>query len=413
MGRPKKINTVLAEAEIAKAEELQARKKKLLKEQAETLRQERALAEAEDPGETEETEDRPGPGEAVSEDLLSVIEDLQDDSRFFVYKVQENGETSKLGSYSVSEWPERMEKVAKKAGGGNFKILFKDGHGRTVKQTTQTFDTDFYKQEDEEKKAGSDLMTLLMSQAQEARREAAEARRESAETMRTLITAMMAPKAETGLFKSAQDVAAIGALFKGNDKTDPMETLRMGIELGMKMSEGKEPASTLDKVLETMAPAALQLMSRIQPKGAPAARPAASPAPAALPKPLEPPTPESAAEDPIKAHPFYKQYVPKILAAAKGNEPAGEWAEMITDIVPGIYHPHLVGIMEKPDLVEFLGSYEPEARNYAPWIVALRDEVLKLFPVEEGEERETKAVPRGPEAPTGPLPDAVLEAVNG
>jgi hypothetical protein len=35
-------------------------------------------------------------------------------------------------------------------------------------------------------------------------------------------------------------------------------------------------------------------------------------------------------------------------------------------------------------LVEFLGSYEPEARNHAVWITKVRDEILALFPPEEG-----------------------------
>lgn len=423
MPKKAKVNTVLEEAEMSKAEETNRRKKKVLADRAELLRQERELAEAESEEVPEEVSDDLLQVPVLSDQLASIIEGLDDDGKFWVYRMDEKGRSAQVGTYPLADWPDRLEELARELGGGTFRISFRNAKGHPIKQVTQTFDTKAYARKTEGQES-SGVVSLMLAQAQEARREAAEARRENSDLMKTILAALMAPKQENGLFKSAQDVAAIGAMFKSNDKSDPMEMFKLGMDMALRMSEGKEPSSTLDRVLETVAGPAAALMARMVPANRPAPPPRA-PALGTVPQPIlsapEPvkPAAEVPPADPVKEHPFYKKYVPKILAAAKAGDDPKEWAEYISDLIPAIYHPQLVALMEKPDLVEFLGSYELEARDYAVWIVNVRDAIMGMFPPEEGAEK--VPIPGGPgltPAHVGgdgkllaPVPQTVLDAM--
>lgn len=410
-GKPR--NLALEEAELNKIEDLNRRKKKALAEQAELMRAENELEGAEAP-----PEGTPGETAYISEKLASVIEELNDDGKFWVYRLEESGRKFQVGAYPVADWPTRMEEIAHQAGGGTFQVVFKRNNGQNVGQTTQTFDPIFYKRKDVAA-PGGDLAALLMAQSQEARREAAEARAQMMELMKTVMTAMSQPR-DAGIFKSAQDIAAVGALFKGNS-SDPIAVLKTGIELGMQMGEGKEAPSTMDKILETIAAPAAGLLERMN--RAPAARPAAMPKPVTDPPALPPPAPEPvpvvepSETELVKMNPFYKTYVPKILGAARKGEDAREWAEYITDMIPALYHPALLEILQKPDLVDYLGTFEPEARNLAAWITSVRNEINALFPPEEipagrGVIAMTPAPLKADGTIDGVVPQVVLDALN-
>lgn len=382
MGRKGKPNLAMEEAEVTKIEELNKRRKKALEDQAELVRQEQDLEAARHGEEDPAPEVMP-----ISENLASIIDGLDDDGKFWVYRLNDRGQSAMVGNYPLSEWPDRLEEIARKAGGGTFRISFRNARGHPIKQVTQTYDEKFYAEKEKERDPAGGLMAVLAEMQKNTAAVLESGRRDMMDMMKTLVTVMGGKQSGPDY----KDIAMLGEIFaKGKGGGDAVDVLKTGIELGMKMAEGKEPSSTLDRVLETIAAPAAGLLSKLAENPPVLGRPKASPArPAAAPKPLpEPPAPPApvmveAPVDPIKVHPFYTTYVPKVLEAAKKKEDPAEWAEYVLDMIPALYHPKLLELIQKPDLVEYLGSYEPDARNCAVWIVTVRDAILKQFDPEE------------------------------
>lgn len=418
-----KVNKTMEEAELKSLEDFNRRKKKALEEQADLLRQEKDLERAKTEIDDADPDAEMRATVAISDQLADVLSGLQEDGKFWVFRIDEQGRSYQVGAYPVADWPVRMEEIAHQAGGGTFKIQFKTSDGKFVKQTTQTFDPKFYgKKESDGARADGGIMQAVVEMQRQNTATMEASRRDMLAMMQTMITAMSGK--QNSFLSSAQDIAVIGELFKGNkSEGGAIEALKTGIELGMRMGEGKEPPSTLDKVLESIAAPAAGLLERLS-----APRPAAPAAPvrpAALPRPVTEP-PATAAPpvpavpvDPVKEHPFYRTYVPKILDAAKKGEDPKEWAEYICDMVPAMYHPKLLEIVQKPDLVEFLGSYEIEARDQAVWIVKTRDEILALFPPEDVADNPPKGpMTKAPEGVqigdrSGDIPPVLLDAMAG
>ena len=384
----RKVSLMLEEAELKKVEDLNRRKKKALEDQAELLRQEREIQDA-------TNVDIDGPGdegrgtEIVSEQFADVISSLEEDGKFWVYRIDEKGRSSQCGTWPVADWPARMEEIAHEAGGGTFKVQFKRANGQQVRQTTVTFDPKFYGKKEEGKSADAGLFNVLAEMQKNTAAVLESGRRDMMDMMKTIVTVMGNKSGP-----NYSEIAALGEIFadKG-DKSSSSDVLLKGIELGMKMADGREPPSGLDRLIETMGAPAAQILSRL----VAAPQVVKRPAPVASPKPLAEIAPPVAAvpapppegdnvptEDPIRSNPFYIAFVPKVMAAMKAGDDPKEWAEGICDMIPALYHPELLKIVEKPDLVEFLGSYEPEARNHAVWITKVRDEILALFPPEDG-----------------------------
>lgn len=389
MARKGKANLTVESGEVDKLEELNARRKKALAEAADLLRQEQDLERARNGDAPEQF--APEEGTPVSEELAAVIEGLDDGGKFWVDRIDERGRAAKVGAYPISDWPDRMDDIAKEAGGGTFRISFRNVKGHPVKQTTQTYDPKFYRKADEPRAQGGngEIVSLVSSMQSSLTQVMEQSRRDSMDLMKTVLTALGSKPSGPDY----KEIALLGELFsRGKTGGDSAEALMKGIELGMSLKEGQEPSSTADRLLETLGPAAAQLLSRIPaPRPATPARPAALPAPLTdapvIAAPAEPAKPavsvEEAAKAAVKEHPFYKTYVPKILAAAKAGEDVKEWSETVCDLIPAVYHPKLLDLLQKPDLVEFLGTYEPEARNLAVWITGLRNEINALFPPEE------------------------------
>lgn len=89
--------------------------------------------------------------------------------------------------------------------------------------------------------------------------------------------------------------------------------------------------------------------------------------------------------DKIKAHPMTKMVAPLLLGMAKNQTPADAAAETIDKFVPEAFWPIVVELVNKPDLVQYLGVFEPEILNYGSWLVAVAD-TLKRDYIETEEE---------------------------
>lgn len=399
-----KRNLALEEAELKKIEDLNRRRKKALEEQAEIERQEQDL-------EKSRTGDDPAPDmirgtDFISSRMADALQSLEEDGKFWVFRIDEKGRRSQCGAWPISDWPARMDEIAHEAGGGTFTIQFKKANGEYVGQTTVTFDPKFYNKPAATKDTTQEGIFLLLAEMQKQTAALVEnSRRDTLDLLKTLIPAMTANKGP-----NYTEIAALGEIFRGGNGGNPVDTLKTGLELGLRLGEGREPASGMEKLLETLGGPAVAILSKLAaaPRLPAPAAPAPSPAvPATTPKPLTDPEPAAlpppAAPVPtaetsgVKGHELYKKYVPGILDAARKNESPKEWADAILDLIAPVYHPYMLALLEKPELVEILGSYEPEARNYAPWITAVRDEILKQFEPED-KKNLPPAPPMNPEA---------------
>lgn len=425
MPKAAKTNFAMEEAELKKLEEFNKRKSKALDEQAELLRKEQEIERAR--GGSEDLDGEKRVSGLITEQFADIIQGLEEDGKFWVFRIDERGRSSQCGAWPVADWPSRMEEIAHDAGGGTFKIQFKTAAGLFVKQTTMTFDPKFYGKKAEAAAGPGDGIMHVLAEMNRSTSQVLEAgRRDMMEMMKTIVTVMAGQKSSGPNY---QEIAALGQIFKGDSPAaGGSELLLKGIEMGMKMGEGKEPPSTMDRVIENLAGPAMALLSRVQPR-TPAPTAPALPAnlprpiaePAAPPAPPLPAAPVEAAPDEkalVRENPFYKTYVPKILEAARTGQDVKEWAEYICDMIPALYHPQLLEILQKPDLVEYLGSFEPEARDRAVWITSCRDAVLGLFPPEEVPEPKggLHMVPAPVDEAgriVGVVPEAAIQALSG
>lgn len=92
--------------------------------------------------------------------------------------------------------------------------------------------------------------------------------------------------------------------------------------------------------------------------------------------------------DKIKAHPMTKMVAPLLLGMAKNQTPADAAAETIDKFVPEAFWPVVVELVNKPDLVQYLGVFEPEILNYGSWLVAVADTLKRDYIETEEEVRE-------------------------
>lgn len=112
--------------------------------------------------------------------------------------------------------------------------------------------------------------------------------------------------------------------------------------------------------------------------------------------------------DEIKNSIAYKMYVPQILTAAKSLASVDEWAERIMGTVPEAYDGVLVDIVSRPDVVEYLATFEPEVKNSVEWFTKLTEKIKEAFvdgEEGEGEGAEPTDVPET--AKNGKVPSVV------
>src|SRR3972149_5633111 len=73
--------------------------------------------------------------------LERAIAEVGSEGSFEVYHIV-GGAEAKLGQFDISDWPQRMEILARTKGGGDFKIVFRHANGHYGATTTRSFDPD-------------------------------------------------------------------------------------------------------------------------------------------------------------------------------------------------------------------------------------------------------------------------------
>lgn len=398
------------EADLRREAELTKNEKKILDEKAENIRRKKELEAMENPEieqgsgvVVEDWENRPGTS-SVSEQLASIVDELDAGACFHVWRL-DNTKRYKVGRFGIGEWPDRMEEIASVAGGGSFLIQFRTEGNEVVKTITQSFDPSFYRKKAENPADGMAAILLQIQQQNSAMMEAM--RREQMELMKTLLTTVAAPK-DGGFLKSAQDIALIGQMFQNKGQGEgAVELLLKGMEIGRGLSEGKEPPSTFDRLVDSIGKPVAEALSKAagtpalpasaaaphapQTPPTPSVRPPAVPTPPILQTPQVPK--ETDPMDDIKSSMAYKLYVPQILAAAKSGASIDEWAERIMGTVPEAYDGVLVDIVSREDVPGFLATFEPTVKDNAEWFNRLAQKIKEAFVEGEGDEGDEEPAP--------------------
>jgi hypothetical protein len=256
------VNLTTEEIKTRRIADLAAKKKKALED----------LAEAEQMGEelglsspTEILEEPQNGHAGESQDRLSaIIEAIEKDSGYWEAYREINGQRSKLGRFSLSEYPEHLDALANAIGGGKIVVQFKRGNGTFAAQQTFSFDPATYhsgtatgssSSPSSSSQPGLDkFLEVLAARDQSHKEEISQMRREMFELQKTMLLAAQ----NNDPLKSIAAIKEIGKAFQ-HDAPKPLDVLRDVVEtLSFFREGGVEPPSPMEalfnKALDMLGP---------------------------------------------------------------------------------------------------------------------------------------------------------------
>lgn len=395
---------------------------KIKKAAAEEMADADAMLEAAAPIETfepapEDTQEEPAGKRRIDE----ILAELEGEGSFEIYHIQ-NGEDVKVGQYDISDYPHRLEYVAKQKSGGQFKVRFRDNKGKHAGQLTRSFDSETYRNIAASNPGGAvDMLRFMEMMAQERRD--SEARREESERRFQLQMEKVRSENQALTLKmiealgsksttpatSLTEIAGVMKVIQGMtpQQPNPLSSVRELLEAVSLLREDNEvevaPAwsKALDKAFSVLRPfveaSAAKMAASLQPPqatgaGTPRLLPGAS-GPAA---PSTSTVPQSPA--PVSANPLIKEYAARLYEAAAGGLKSGTVASFIADAVSHSENP-----ADKQTLIDFAGDensvsemikVEPRLVPFKEWLENFAGELLDLLDPEEVVEVKTpEAIP--------------------
>lgn len=147
---------------------------------------------------------------------------------------------------------------------------------------------------------------------------------------------------------------------------DPMSMLLKGIELSRSMQPRDGETSGMDVLLESIksfAPAISEVVKQSK----------AAPVPGHKPKP---PVPAISAPAPPQEADVFKYYINMLVGFAAENRDPQLYADLIADQMPD---DQVMPLLDKPDLLGYLASINPEVINHKIWFDSLIAELRKLY----------------------------------
>lgn len=374
--------------EVTELEELVKRRKKAQKEL-------RALETEDDGGEDDLEPSLPG-----SELVDKVLASLGGEGSFSVTKLTAEGETLECGNYDLPLWPDAMQGVIKKNGGGNYVLVFHDENGRIAKRIKRTYPGPVAAPV--QTGGSSDMLALLkLQEDRDARRDSQmEALRlEAMKGQQAMMTAMMTMMGSQNkpLINNASELATIAALFKGKEKGTDLGELRDLMDLleDLKGDSRGDEAPTIqtdNPIVALLAPIAAALtkgLNAVPAKMAPTPRPAPAaiaptPVPAPVPVPTPSPAPTTANSSPAAEESGLLQHAPMLKAAIDaGATPELSATKAWEDAISKDQEDDLIALIEKGDW-KTLGEH-PDLKAHSVWIESFRAELRARIPAEEPE----------------------------
>lgn len=324
--------------------------------------------------------------------LERILAELGTEGSFEVLR-KDGMDWTSVGIYELSEYPEKLQEIAKECGGGKFQIKFKNEGGQWAGQVTRSFDSKFFAKSSAPAAPATDStvvlleMQKLMMQAQESNK------RDLMELMKTMVAANNRPNP---LLQSASDVAAMQQAFGGGKSSvDPLAMTSAILKAAQElkdMTEGKLPVEddadgqkpggdffklVMDGILKAVAgKAALPTPVTASPSvptvlpmpsgQAPTALPAAAPVLPAGPTPAAP----SEEVHPLlrfKTHPLVALYAPVLVDFAQKNTDPLLVSEVVMERIPEGFDAIVLDIVGRPDFFEVLCQYDPRLRPHQVW----------------------------------------------
>lgn len=292
-----------------------------------------------------------------------------------VYRLKD-GNYAKMASIEAKDWGTGLETVAKRFGGGTFKVRLRAPDGTFAGETVVHYDEEAYPKPSEKitmQPQGVDQVAMLRAMNEMNER--------SNERMMSMMNGMMSTFASMNAGKSSMlnnmnDLMAFKEMLaeKKNPATELntlVGVLQKGMELGANTSAPEESllGSILGKVLngDTISKLAQAL-------SVPAAQAEVPQPPPAARQQLPAPRPQAPAK-PKKEEGmslFLKMYKPAILGYAKKKENPRKLAELIVSRIYAIKPDALLVVddfLKLPDTKEsIVYDYAPELRAYDAWV---------------------------------------------
>jgi hypothetical protein len=349
-----------------------------------------------------------------------MAEFVDTDGRVHVYRLKDGNNWAKMGSYSAKDWGGSLETVAKKFGGGTFKVRLHAPNGEFAGEQIVEYDEEAYPKPAAiaalvpvQNNNNSDMLKIMMEMQATMHRET---QAQMANFMQTM-AGVMGNKAS--LVSSVQDLAMFKEMFTDKTKVNPMDNmntlltvLQQGMNLGAQTAPPEGEGGLISKLLGSFLTG--ENLNRVGDimrtvVTAPQA-PAPAPAPQAQPqRQLPPPAPKPAANP----NPTVKEgdngmnlvvmaYKPIIMGYAKTKQNPKKTAEIIVSRIAAIKSEWLLIVddfLKLPDTKEkFVYAYAPELKEYDAWVVKVMKE-MSMYIKELMDEAEEEAGNSGDAAP--------------
>lgn len=366
--------------EVTELEELVKRRKK-------AQRDLRALEDEEEGGEPLE------PALPGAELVDQVINTLGGDGSFSVTKL-DGSKVVDCGNYDLTLWPDAMQGIIEKNGGGNYVLVFHGQDGRIAKRIKRTYPGAPAQAPAPMGGSGDMLSMLKIMEERDARREAQNEtlRLEAMKGQQAMMTAMMGMMGAQNkpMVNNAAELVSIAELFKSKDKGTDLGQLRDLMELLEDLRggerEGDAPTIQTDNPLVALlAPIAAALskgltaqkLAPVRPS-APAAAPVAARAP--LPVPAAPPSPApTAVSSPASEESGLLEHAPMLKAAIDaGATPELSASKAWEDAIAKSQEEDLIDLIEAGDWKTL--CEHPDLKAHAPWLESFRDELRARIP---------------------------------
>lgn len=357
-----------------------------------TARERRAMKQDEDAQAELESERVPIPLSRFEQSLA----DLGGAGRIDVYKISSIGKRIKVASFAVTDYPERMERIAEEQGGGTFNLMVRDDHGQYVVSTTEDYDTTTYgaARKAAAQNSGNDqvpaldrLMERMDTRDQEHRREMETMRQENQRLMLAMIEKATAPRQETSLIDAIKLVKEL----KGEERS-PMESFREVLELAQSVKEETglaEPehpmVAAIDKIMKVASPFMTAWASKLAVTVPPSGKPAVKALPASTGKPdaqvvipaateAEAPVveaPKPVAEVPVVVDSKIAEYANSLFMQADAGVGYDMVGDAIMNLTPDASLDDLYTMASDPSFVASIIAAKPEAVKHEKWLASL------------------------------------------
>lgn len=371
------VSPAKMEAQAERLSQAARKKKQALKELAETQDMEQELMGSDSPEADVSPDQAPMPGGSRIEQIVA---ELQGEGTFEVFHIGRNGQPALCGKFPVTDWPDRLETIAQRKGGGTFKVTFRNPQGYYAGQFTQTFDSDTYGEHRPQGGSGdpdtmSRFLEMMERKDAEHRREMSEMRLEMMR-LQTEMVKSLTSQGQNGMFKTAQDLKVLSEVLGGGQKDkrslagevkEYVEMLNM-LKDSEAVTESDPLSSAIEKAFKYLGPLLQAGAQRLAGGASVQGVPLGTAGPA-LPAPASPVSPPQSAAPACSEDAAIVGYAAHLKTSAATGADAVHCARYILSCVedPKQYD-DLKALVNRPGIVDSLMRADAGLVPYKGWV---------------------------------------------